>query len=458
MAVNPPRITLTEPQRLWLRVICSKLRSGEQVSARPLKVELRDKLPRDFDPAEIDYRLLANEDRITLLGIALLDPTSELVKKADLVISSIHHLLIHIPEAKSIGADVISQETKLPKEEVAVIFSKLSRVGYFHDSGTTYGYGIDGLLTINIDSRTFDAYLKYKSLKDILGTLIDNENNVVNRAMEEGAQKALQDIRNLSLHTPADKENLTHANYLYDSVKNLIQNSEALDESEARIIVESAEDAINEFGSTNQEKKVKLRKWKYQAELVLPPGTIEELRKRAEGNLLKRSWPRSVLLQRALLGIVALVLIGGTFLYLKKTFSANDDANKVSPMLNPLPSPLITSTPVPKQSRDVALSDAQLNSSNAEAQMPPLCIRYEESKSALGGDLTIGMGGISYEGSPLRHFVSFTVNSPGQEAVKYSHKENGDKITYKARGPFEITLLSTDTFSACFDVRRTTQR
>jgi peptidoglycan L-alanyl-D-glutamate endopeptidase CwlK len=287
------------------------LRGGEQVRARTLKVELKDKLPRDFDPSEIDYRLLAGEDQITLLGIALLDPTSELVKKADLVINSVHRLLIGNPEIKSVGAEFVSHETELPKEEVAIIFRKLGRVGYFHDSGSIYGHGIDGLLTINIDTRTFDAYLKYESLEGILDTLIDDDSALVNS-------------------TPTGKETLTHANQLYDKVKDLIQNKTVLDKNRARIIVESVDDAIKEFGSTNQEKKVELREWKAQAELVLPPGTLEDLRKRAEGELLKKSYPQTPILRKLLLSTIAVVVIVIGLLSLKSALSSSNNLSNVN--------------------------------------------------------------------------------------------------------------------------------
>jgi hypothetical protein len=419
MAHNVFKIKLSESQRLWLRAICSKLRGGEQVSARTLKVELRDKLPKDFDPSQIDYRLLAGEDQITLLGIALLDPTSELVKKADLVINSVQNSLIPSPEIKSIGVDAVSQEIKLPREEVAVLFRKLTRVGYFHDSGTIYGHGIDGLLTINIDSRTLDSYLRFNSLEGILDTLIDDESSPVNRATEERVQFILQVIRNLlggltsiwvkaidgqdlngaiedlqrwkvqatkflrdnisevearelqkitqkfplirnagdldfriskyeerlkglakeiqddptllpltaeaaSRETSKEgdsgkkttgKEDLTLANQLYEKVKSLIQNSAALDETKARIIVESADDAIKEFGNTNQEKKVELREWKKRAELVLPPCTIEELRKRGEGQVIRKVFPspgvsQSIFLWAVGIGVIATILFG----------------------------------------------------------------------------------------------------------------------------------------------------
>ncbi|HVS83297.1 MAG TPA: hypothetical protein VHE60_16335 [Pyrinomonadaceae bacterium] len=139
---------------------------------------------------------------------------------------------------------------------------------------------------------------------------------------------------------PADAiDEESNANRLHDKVKSLIQNSEQLDEAKARIIVESADDAIKEFGSTNQEKKVELRKWKAQAELVLPPGTIEELRKRAEGELLKKAYPRNVILRNILLTIVILAVIIGGALALRQALSGSSEVR---------PTPSLVQEPVVK--------------------------------------------------------------------------------------------------------------
>lgn len=301
MTINRHGIRLTAPQKLWLSAICSKLRNGEPVSGRALRVDLRNSLPKDFDPTEIDYRLLAGEDQITLLGIALVDPTSEEIKKANQVIKSIHDLLILTPELRSIGVDAVSQETKIPKEEVGMIFRKLMRLGCFHDSGTNYGYGVDGLLTINIDSRTLHAYLTNTSLAEIVATLISDDGEITPASEEPVKQTA---------HTTLDEhKNLAHANQLYDKVKSLVETERTLSEIDARMIVEFADDAIRQFDTTNQEKKVALRNWRDQAELTLPPSTVEELRKRAERLVLKKSYPRNRKLAKTLLGIIAIAII-----------------------------------------------------------------------------------------------------------------------------------------------------
>lgn len=142
---------------------------------------------------------------------------------------------------------------------------------------------------------------------------------------------------------------LSGSEKLYERVKSLYQNTNPLDKDTARHIIELADDAIKEFGSTNQEKKVELRQWKAQAELVLPPATVEELRKRAEGQLLKKSYPQNVILRKTLLWIIVLVIFGGGVLALRKTFLGQSGQAKIEPSPTPsiaMPvSPATTPTP-----------------------------------------------------------------------------------------------------------------
>lgn len=108
---------------------------------------------------------------------------------------------------------------------------------------------------------------------------------------------------------------LVNANQLYEKVKTLMQTTNPLSAETARLIVETSDDAIEEFGNTNQDKKLDLRKWKAEAEAVLPPLTIEELKDRAEAQILAkgyptRSLPRKILLYVIGVGIFAAALAG----------------------------------------------------------------------------------------------------------------------------------------------------
>src|SRR5262245_33884635 len=115
-------------------MVCAKLRSGEVVNARRLQVELQDKLPHDFDPFHIDRRLLRAGDTITVLGLALFDPTNDRVKRADQVIAAVFDLLNRFPNAEVVGIEDIAPVVKMPSEDVAEILRELSEISYFHTS------------------------------------------------------------------------------------------------------------------------------------------------------------------------------------------------------------------------------------------------------------------------------------------------------------------------------------
>jgi formylglycine-generating enzyme required for sulfatase activity len=86
-------------------------------------------------------------------------------------------------------------------------------------------------------------------------------------------------------------ETLAHAEQLYLQVKSL--NTEPLNTGTASLIIELVDDAIKEFGTTSHDKKVELRTIRAEAEKVVPPDTVETLRKRAEGIVLRIIYPRN---------------------------------------------------------------------------------------------------------------------------------------------------------------------
>ena len=110
------------------------------------------------------------------------------------------------------------------------------------------------------------------------------------------------------------------ADELYQRVHTLIHNTKPLDRTTARLIVETVDDAIREFGNTNQEKKVELRKWKAEAEAVLPPRTIQELKERAEARLIEKSYPRQEWLRKLLIFVVGVVIIAAALAGVYKQF------------------------------------------------------------------------------------------------------------------------------------------
>lgn len=177
MANKATKVTLTEPQRIWLRGIYSHLKKGEQIDARSLKIELLNQLPRNFNPSEIDSRLLRGAANITIVGIGLLDPNNQLVNKTNKVFRGIREVLLQNPNTERINVQDISKITEVAEDQVAVIFEKLSYVGLFQDSGTSYGP--IGWASINISEQAFDSFLKYESVEQIVRSIVVDEEDML---------------------------------------------------------------------------------------------------------------------------------------------------------------------------------------------------------------------------------------------------------------------------------------
>lgn len=167
-----PKIELTESERIWLSAIYSKLKEGEEIEPRALKVKLWSKLPKGFDPLTIDRRLVLNGYEITLLGIWHIDPNSDLIRKTDQIITCIRDMILSNHQLKHFPAEDIAASTNIPISDVAMIFAKfLHQLGSFQEIATTYiengkriGYELIGIET----ERGFDQYLNYDGMEALM--------------------------------------------------------------------------------------------------------------------------------------------------------------------------------------------------------------------------------------------------------------------------------------------------
>ena len=186
MANQLHKIRLTETDKVWLQAVYEKYLKGEQSHVRTLKVELLDLVPRDFDPMQIDSRLLRSGCQITLLGIAFFDPNNESILKANKVIKAIREVLQLNPKIGAIYAENMWHLTGLPAHEVTRLLEQLSFAGgMFHQAGYSAGLDSNGLplgwAGINILDETFDNYMRYESLEQALANIMDNSETQINQ-------------------------------------------------------------------------------------------------------------------------------------------------------------------------------------------------------------------------------------------------------------------------------------
>jgi len=219
-------------------------------------------------------------------------------------------------------------------------------------------------------------------------------------------QPSAQNSKSSTGFDQTHQTNLVHANELYQKVKRLIHETKSLDEKTATLIVELADDAIKEFGNTNQEKKVELRQIRTRAESVLPPETLEELRKRAEGRYLRSFYPKSPVLRWLLLGIIGLgVMVSILLGFYKTLFGGSASPNSVdtrpSPTLNPSstlspsPTPIVSPNPIRASPEQRSLPAQALSADQRAGQLKQEAARlmnsgkYKEAISKLNQALRI---------------------------------------------------------------------
>jgi hypothetical protein len=133
--------------------------------------------------------------------------------------------------------------------------------------------------------------------------------------IQQGGQDNTQLISDASIPLPATERGSTKrtdelsANKLYDQVISMSKDWETVDEVKAKLIIEYSKDAIDEFGKTNQDKKVELRKIIEKAEHVISPDSIDTFKKRAEKSVLKFVYPKNKKLRNIMLLLLGIIIL-----------------------------------------------------------------------------------------------------------------------------------------------------
>ncbi|MBW2001788.1 MAG: hypothetical protein JRI30_04650 [Deltaproteobacteria bacterium] len=118
---------ISDAERLWLQEVYK----DEEFDPKIAKVRLRDKLPKGFDPKEIDRRILRDGKYLTIIGVWHTDPKSVILKHIETVILAIKDLIIKSPGIEIITAKQISVSTDLEEPLVEIALWNMNAVGSF---------------------------------------------------------------------------------------------------------------------------------------------------------------------------------------------------------------------------------------------------------------------------------------------------------------------------------------
>lgn len=164
MTVTFKNHKLTEAERLWMKEIYT----NKDFDFKLARVKLFDKLPKNFNPRDIDKRFLTDGKNLTFLGVWNVDPDSDIIKHVDKVIIAIKDLIFKQPGLESVTAEQISKGTGIDQHSVEAAFYNMRHLDSFissaTESTTKSGYT---QITLSGDDG-YNAYLRYEDIDGLL--------------------------------------------------------------------------------------------------------------------------------------------------------------------------------------------------------------------------------------------------------------------------------------------------
>lgn len=172
--------SLIPPEHLlWIKKAFKQTNGLKVVDHKKLFIELKNKLPRNFTPQQIDSRLyisnLPNKHhaRLKLAGIYLVSPRNKILKKVNDVIIYIKKCISNSNKNQFIASEVASN-LNLDEKEATKIFAYIQDIGSFWSSAQgsqdTFGF-----VSIKVDSEdSFVQYLHFKSIYKYLNKYLED--------------------------------------------------------------------------------------------------------------------------------------------------------------------------------------------------------------------------------------------------------------------------------------------
>lgn len=154
---------LSEAERLWMDAVCIR-----GLAPKTAKVELRGKLPKDFNPEAIDRRIYV-EKRLTPVGRWLLNPSDPIFSLADRAVRAILDMIVAKPDIETVAAPTLAAKLKITEEEAGRAMHLLGELGRFHGSANSGAEGVYATVHLSGDTA-YDPYLAYEGIEPLLET------------------------------------------------------------------------------------------------------------------------------------------------------------------------------------------------------------------------------------------------------------------------------------------------
>ncbi|MGA3243622.1 MAG: toll/interleukin-1 receptor domain-containing protein [Bacteroidota bacterium] len=117
MKYRLPQLKIDAAQRIWLQALYEIFRKQETRTVRELKAELLGKIPVDFDPGKIDWRLAPGGRNLTILGLAHVNPDDDNIQFLDDLLRAIQNYVRKHPNVDKISLSAFPTQNVMGDQE-----------------------------------------------------------------------------------------------------------------------------------------------------------------------------------------------------------------------------------------------------------------------------------------------------------------------------------------------------
>ncbi|MGA2678572.1 MAG: hypothetical protein ABSF37_04615 [Sedimentisphaerales bacterium] len=159
------QIKLSPAEKLWLTEILKF--NFSKVDVKLLRVNLWEKLPKDFDPDKMDYWLLC-DNHLTLIGLWHVDPQNALFGHTTKIAEIIKDLIRKNPSINEVTSDEIAVLAGITEREAEIALTLLCDLGKFFggSSRPSTDYGCKQAYFSQNDHHAYDKFMNYKNLEE----------------------------------------------------------------------------------------------------------------------------------------------------------------------------------------------------------------------------------------------------------------------------------------------------
>lgn len=157
---------LSEAEHAWLQEAARRVRAGEQIDKRAMMVQLRDRLPRGFQPSDVRPGLL-HPTGPTVEGLRALGDSGDLVQEVEEALRWIRDQIIEDPRVSQVSAEGLAESIGVEITRARRLLELVCTLSGFSGGSTGSAQGGPGPLSILVDRDDIVAnYLGFTSLEN----------------------------------------------------------------------------------------------------------------------------------------------------------------------------------------------------------------------------------------------------------------------------------------------------